>query len=183
LSEARQTEILETVFDSTNNVLKTSATINASDIQLGAVEIKNATTDTRMIVNADGSINVENTTHDNLNLNANIQVGNADASNTNQVPVKTYSVAFDNETLTIGNTAGGVALTAAVYLTATRAVITVETAAIRFWVGGTAPTVSSGHLLNIGDPFTLDSAEDIASFRAINAVAGVSGTIQVTYST
>ena len=55
----RVTEILELAFDSATGKLKTSVDLNAADIEIGAVEIKNATTDTRLIVNADGTIGVK----------------------------------------------------------------------------------------------------------------------------
>jgi len=54
MSEARTTEILETCFDSVSSTLKTTATINTGDIEIGAVEIKNATDDTRATVGANG---------------------------------------------------------------------------------------------------------------------------------
>ena len=88
--------------------------LQVGDIQIGAVEIKDATTDTRAVVGAnglytdirniqagsniigkvgidqttDGTTNlvvVKQSTHDNLNLNANVQVGNADVTPINQV--------------------------------------------------------------------------------------------------
>lgn len=46
-------EILNAVFDGTNNALKTNTTVTA-DIEIGAVEIKNATDDTRATVGANG---------------------------------------------------------------------------------------------------------------------------------
>lgn len=38
--------------------VKIEAELTVSDIQIGAVEIKNATNDNRLIVNSDGSINM-----------------------------------------------------------------------------------------------------------------------------
>ena len=40
-----------------------------------------------LAVNADGSINVKQSTHDDLNLNANMQVGDVDVANGNPVPI------------------------------------------------------------------------------------------------
>ena len=91
------------------------------------------------------------------------------------------SKAAEFETVTIDNTAGGVALTAAKYVTCIKALISVETAQIRFTVDGTAPTTTVGHILNSGDVLSLTSNEDIAAFKAIRTGTS-SGTIQVTYS-
>lgn len=85
------------------------------------------------------------------------------------------------ERLTIDATVGGIALTSGTYGTRRYAHITVETAQIRFRISGSAPTSSAGHLLNPGDSVQLDSAEDIASFRAIRTTS-TSGAIEVTYS-
>ncbi len=91
------------------------------------------------------------------------------------------SKAQEYESLTIDNTAGGIALTAAKYSTCTKAFITVETAQIRWTIDGTAPTTTVGHLANAYDIIDLTSAEDLAAFRAIR-VGSVSGTIHCTYS-
>ena len=91
------------------------------------------------------------------------------------------SIASEYESLTIDNTAGGIALTAAKYGTCRKAFITVETAQIRYTYDGTPPTTTVGHLANAYDIIDLTSAEDIAAFRAIR-VGSVSGTIHCTYS-
>lgn len=91
------------------------------------------------------------------------------------------SIASEYESLTIDNTAGGIALTAAKYGVCTKAFITVETAQIRWTVDGTPPTTTVGHLANTYDIIDLTSAEDIAAFRAIR-VGSVSGTVHCTYS-
>lgn len=90
------------------------------------------------------------------------------------------SQANNKETLTIDATVGGVALTALKYGTNTKAFITVETASIRYWISGDAPTSTEGHLLNAGDWLELDTADSIANFKAIRT-AEVSATIQCTY--
>ncbi len=69
------------------------------------------------------------------------------------------------EQLTVADTAK--ILTAVTYGLAKRAVITVETAQIRFRTDGTAPTAAVGHLLAAGDIVILESAEDIENFKAI----------------
>jgi len=91
------------------------------------------------------------------------------------------SLANQDEQLTIDATVGGIALTALKYGTSTKAYIQVETAPIRFRINGSAPTVTLGTLLNIGDELELDSASDIARFKAIRTTA-VSATINCIYS-
>lgn len=91
------------------------------------------------------------------------------------------SKAQEYEALTIDNTVGGIACTTVKVGTCTKAFMTLETAQIRFTTDGTAPTTSVGHLLNIGEVLKLDSAEDIAAFRAIRTGA-TSGSLRCTYS-
>lgn len=91
------------------------------------------------------------------------------------------SKASEYEAITVDNTVGGKACATAKVGTCTKAFITVETAQIRFTIDGTAPTTTVGHLLNIGDILELDSAEDIAAFRAIRT-GTASATIHCTYS-
>lgn len=86
------------------------------------------------------------------------------------------------EQLVIDNTAGGTKLTSAKYGTAKRAIITVEDAQIRYRVDGlAAPTLAIGHIAEAGDMIELESAEELAKFRAIRTGA-TSATIIVTYS-
>lgn len=61
----------------------------------------------------------------------------------------------------------------------TKAVITIETAQIRYWVDGSNPTSSDGHLSNIGDAIVLDSPGQVYNFKAY----GVGGTakLQISY--
>ena len=88
------------------------------------------------------------------------------------------SVPFDHEIVTVAATA--IALTPATYLDATRAEMTLETAQIRFWVDGSDPTSSEGHTVNIDDVIVLDSAAQIAGFKAIRT-GGSSGSLKVSY--
>ena len=85
------------------------------------------------------------------------------------------------EQITIDATVGGKALTAATYGNAPKAIITIETAQIRFRVDGGAPTATIGHIADIGDQIELNSVEDIANFKAIRT-GSVSAVISVTYS-
>ncbi len=91
----------------------------------------------------------------------------------------TGSIAEDDEQLTVTNAVK--ILTALTYGTATRALITVETADIRFRLTGADPTADLGHLLRQGECLILTSAEDIANFKAF-ADTGEDATIYVTYS-
>ena len=85
---------------------------------------------------------------------------------------------FDYESITVADSAIG--LTAAKYLDAERAEITLETAQIRFRVDGTDPTSSEGHLVEVGDVITLNSAAQISDFSAIRT-GNTSGVLKVTY--
>lgn len=76
-------------------------------------------------------------------------------------------VSSASEKKTVDNTAGGIALTGGTYGTARYALITVETAEIRFTVDGTPPTTSTGHIASAPDVIELESNEEIAAFRAI----------------
>jgi hypothetical protein len=65
------------------------------------------------------------------------------------------------------------------------AIITVETAAIRFCSDSSTPTTTAagafGEFANVGDVIKLDSTQEIINFRAINAVASSGSAIRVTY--
>jgi|CXWL01.1.fsa_nt_gi hypothetical protein len=87
-----------------------------------------------------------------------------------------------HESVTVDSTAGGVALTAATIIPFNRAVLTVETAAIRYTVDGTAPTTAVGHLAQPGDVIKLAGNDELTRFRAIRQ-GGVSGTIMASYGT
>ena len=75
-------------------------------------------------------------------------------------------MAIDFESLTVS--------TSAVSITATiidqhhdDALITVETAAVRFRIDGTAPTATVGHILEVGDVLRLRGMGEISKFQAI----------------
>ena len=92
-----------------------------------------------------------------------------------------HEVAFSYQTVTVSTTAVGV--TAVVNAkVAHRAVITVETAQIRFRYDGTAPSSSVGHILNAGDRIILEGRNNIGNFLAIRT-GGTDATIQVTLET
>ena len=90
-------------------------------------------------------------------------------------------MAIDFETLTIS--------TAAVSITAgiidqhhDDALITVETAAVRFRIDGTAPTATVGHILGVGDVLRLRGMGEIGKFQAIRRDAS-DATLQVSTGT
>ena len=87
--------------------------------------------------------------------------------------------ADDYESVTVADTAIG--FTALTYGTNTHALITAETAQMRYRADGTNPTAAEGHILNPGDVVTLTSLADITAFRAIRTGA-VSGVLKVTFS-
>jgi len=72
--------------------------------------------------------------------------------------------AFDHGALTVDATAGGVAIPD--LADAVRAVLTLETAQVRYTYDGTAPTAAVGHLVEIGDVLIVEGAAALAAFRA-----------------
>jgi hypothetical protein len=87
-------------------------------------------------------------------------------------------IPFAYESITVAATAIG--CTAATYLDATRAEMTLETAQIRMRVDGTNPTSSEGHLVEVGDIISLRSAKQISQFKGIRTGA-VSGVLKATF--
>jgi hypothetical protein len=120
----------------------------------------------------------DNTGHQDTDiLQVTIDIGGSVAT-----PVITSSVteeASAYESVTVADSAVG--LTAGTYGDATKAEMTLETAQIRVRKDGTNPTSSEGHLVEVGDTIDLNSAADIANFKAIRTGA-TSGVLKVTYS-
>ena len=85
---------------------------------------------------------------------------------------------FDHEILTVTNSVVG--LTSGTYSDAIRAFMTLEVAQIRYWDDGSNPTSSEGHEVNVGDIIILDSAAQIANFKAIRT-GGTSGKLMISY--
>jgi hypothetical protein len=83
------------------------------------------------------------------------------------------------ETKTVADSAVG--LTSGTYGDATKAEMTLESSQIRVRKDGTAPSSSEGHLVEIGDIIILESAADIANFKAIRTGTD-SGVLKVSYS-
>ena len=80
--------------------------------------------------------------------------------------------------LTVDGTTGGVALPS-IPAGAVAAVCRLEVEQIRFTLDGTAPTSSAGKILEVGEPLTLDSREELTGFLAIRT--GSSGTLDIDY--
>jgi hypothetical protein len=99
--------------------------------------------------------------------------------------------AYAFETLTVDATAGGIGFTASKLrqqigtssqmTKAIEALLTVETAPIRFTTDGTAPTAAIGHLLNAGDSVVVTGQGNLTRFKAFRTT-GVSASVAVTYS-
>lgn len=71
-------------------------------------------------------------------------------------------------------------------LQAEEAIVTVEVADIRWTIDGTTPVVTAtsngvGHLASAGDVLTITGAENIANFKAINAVNAAGSFIRATF--
>lgn len=62
---------------------------------------------------------------------------------------------------------------------ATRAIITCETASVRWWPGISTPTTSAGHILEPGGGLILDNRAEIEGFKAI--AVSTSGKLMVSY--
>lgn len=60
------------------------------------------------------------------------------------------------------------------------AVVECQVAAVRYALDGGAPTASVGHVLEVGDVLTLDSADQVTKFRAIRR-DGADATLYVSY--
>jgi len=86
-----------------------------------------------------------------------------------------------HETITVGSTPVGLTTMLQNYATCQlRAFITCEGGAIRFWMDGSNPTSTKGHLLEPGQNLTLEGYNRLIQFKAIRA--GTSdGILQVSY--
>ena len=84
------------------------------------------------------------------------------------------------ESLTVAGTSVG--LTSATFANRNRALVTVETAQVRFRFDGAdnAPTASVGHILEVGDTLELDSEHQLEHIRFIRT-GGTSATVRCAY--
>lgn len=92
-----------------------------------------------------------------------------------------HANAAQDEIITVADTAVG--FTAANITSAgsaTKAVCTLETAAIRFYSTGSTPTATTGHLLNVGETVTITGVWPIKNFKAIRTGA-TSGILTCSY--
>jgi hypothetical protein len=90
-------------------------------------------------------------------------------------------MAIDFESLTISTAA--VSITAAIIdQHHDDALVTVETAAVRFRIDGTAPTATVGHALEVGDVLELRGMGEIGKFQAIRR-DGTDATLRVSTGT
>ena len=62
----------------------------------------------------------------------------------------------------------------------TRAAIDVEGAAVRFWIDGSTPTSSQGHLLQAGDSIAVENGNEVQQALFIGVTSGAS--LQITFS-
>lgn len=81
------------------------------------------------------------------------------------------------ESITVAGTAIG--FTTATYANNIKALVTVESGAVRFRADGTDPTAAIGHVLEMGDVLTVDKSE-FSKIRFIRK-DGVSATLRVSY--
>ena len=88
---------------------------------------------------------------------------------------------FAYESVTVADTAIGITPTlySSAGAKALRAMVTAETAQMRYRMDGTSPTDTEGHLLNPFDALMLENSDQIAAFKAIR-VGAVSGVLKVT---
>ncbi|KKL96689.1 hypothetical protein LCGC14_1841970 [marine sediment metagenome] len=93
---------------------------------------------------------------------------------------------FNQEELTVDGTVGGKSLTASKYAasggwgSATKAIVQVLSASIRFRLDGTAPTSSTGFAESVGSSFELNGEAEILGFKAIRT-SGSDAKIIVAY--
>ena len=83
------------------------------------------------------------------------------------------------EAITVADTAIGITASTLIANSENYAVLTVETATIRFTTDGTTtPSATVGHLAQPGSKITLDTAKELNAFRAFRTT-GTSASIRV----
>lgn len=125
------------------NLVKTDAVLETGDLQIGAVEIKNASTDDRASV-----VNAAPTTEYGL-VTRNIPSGTQPVTLPTAATLTTAQVSVDT-------TSGGV-LVAALNTSRKFLEITNTSSSVNVYIGNTGLTTSTGHVLPPGSSFTLDS--------------------------
>ena len=92
-------------------------------------------------------------------------------------------VAFSHEAVTVSTTSVGIT-TQVGDLHGFRAVMTLETAQIRFRYDSGTPTSTTGHEMNPGDRVSLEGRGNIKNFRAIrSSTATTDATLRITLET
>jgi len=86
--------------------------------------------------------------------------------------------AYAYESITVTNTAIGFITSNA--LNCKVVFMTVEQAQLRFRMDGTDPTSTEGHILDVGDSFTISAINSIRLFKAIRT-GSTSAVLKVTY--
>ncbi len=90
-------------------------------------------------------------------------------------------IPFDFETITVAATAiGFTALKLAADPKIKQAILTLETASIRYRIDGTNPTSSVGHLMQAKSSLVLEGFSQLNNFKAIRT-GGTSGSFSVTF--
>ena len=82
------------------------------------------------------------------------------------------------EIVTVAATAVG--FTAGLISGKSYAFVTAESGQMRYWVDGSTPTASEGHLLEVGANVELRGVNTVANFRAIRT-GGSSGSLMCSY--
>lgn len=174
------------------NLVKTDATLEASDIQIGAVEIKNASDDTRAVVSTAGAL------HANIAqmAGATVATGNGTAAGSLRVSLPTDgtgvvgliagSAVIGGVTLPIASTlttaqvsvdttSGGV-LIAALNTSRKFLEITNTSTNANVYIGNTGLTTSTGHVISPGASFTIDTTICTAAIYGIVASSSITVT-------
>ena len=93
------------------------------------------------------------------------------------ISTTTASIGFTSSKVCVDKSGGG-------KVCAKAALISVETAAIRFTLDSTTPTVTAdtgaGHLINTGGSYLIRGFGNVSRFRCINAVASSGAAVKVT---
>ena len=93
-------------------------------------------------------------------------------------------VAFNHESITVADAAigftAGTITPAAPDRPAHRALVTAETAQMRYTYDSTTPSPTVGHLLEVGDVLEIEGISNVSNFRAIR-VGATSGNLRCTF--
>ena len=136
------------------------------DIQIGAVEIKDGTTDQRAVVTAAGALRVAQPTHDDLGCNANLQVGDVDVAVGNPVPVDQITPAYLGSPERLTMNAGSVAAT--LPANTNRLVLAAEGGDVRYAINAVATATSPGYVP--AGSIVVIRASNLTSFACYGAV-------------